>query len=484
MPQRDGEPVYDIAVVGAGSAGVWAAPFATQLGARVALIERARIGGDCTWTGCVPSKALLEAANVVWRMRTAHRFGVDPVQPTVDLGRVMASVRAAIERVYRFETPAALEAAGVDVYLGAARFDDAHTLTVGDDTRIRTRHVLLCTGARPVVPSITGIENTPYWTSETVWEQSRLPRHLLIIGGGPAGSELAQAFVRLGSDVTVFERASRPLEIADPEASAILQTVLEGEGVRFRLRADVERVSSIGDRVVITDRGENVEGDALLVAVGRRPTVDGLDLERAGVAYTDRGIEVDGQLRTSQRDIYACGDVLGSFQFTHYAAWQAAMAVRTILFPGSAPGVREHVPWAVFTSPELAQCGLTEAAARERYPADQVRVARWELERLDRAVTAQDLSGFIKIVHRPNDEILGAQIVAGRAGEVINELALAIEHGVKLGDLAGVMHVYPTYAIGAQQLASSVRLSAARRSRAVQIARRIGKIADLRRGPS
>jgi pyruvate/2-oxoglutarate dehydrogenase complex dihydrolipoamide dehydrogenase (E3) component len=200
----------------------------------------------------------------------------------------------------------------------------------------------------------------------------------------------------------------------------------------------------------VTDRGEDVDGDALLVAVGRQPTVEGLDLERAGVAYTDHGIQVDDQLRTSQRHIYACGDVLGTFQFTHYAAWQAAMAVRSMLFQGSTSGVREHVPWTVFTSPEVAQCGLTEAAARERHPGgDQVRVARWPLERLDRAVTAQDVAGFIKIVHRPNAEILGAQIVARRAGEIINEIALAIEHRVKLSDLAGVMRMYPTYAIGA-----------------------------------
>jgi pyruvate/2-oxoglutarate dehydrogenase complex dihydrolipoamide dehydrogenase (E3) component len=484
MPRPAKQTVYDIAIVGAGSAGVWAAPFAAQLGARVALIERERIGGDCTWTGCVPSKALLEAASVAWDMRTAHRFGLDAVNPTVDLGRVMTSVQAAIDQIYAFETPAALESVGVDVYLGAARFHDPHTLLVGDETRVRARHVLLCTGARPSQPSIAGLDEVPYWTSETVWQQTRLPRHLLIIGGGPVGIELAQAFVRLGSDVTVFQRANRPLDVAEPEVSAIVQAVLEREGVRFRLGADVARAAYDGERIVLTDRGEDIEGDALLVAVGRQPTVDGLDLERAGVEFTDRGVQVDGQLRTSQRHIYACGDVLGTFQFTHYAAWQAAMAVRTILFPGSTSGVREHVPWSVFTSPEVAQCGLTEAAASERYSGDQIRVARWPLERLDRAVTARDVSGFIKIVHRPNDEILGAQVVAGRAGEIINELALAIEHRIKLGDLAGVMHVYPTYGIGVQQLASSVRLTAARESRTVELARRIGRIVDRRAGPS
>ena len=220
---------YDLVVIGAGSAGVWAA----RLGARVALVEKERIGGDCTNYGCVPSKALLNAAGVAWHLRTADRFGFDPAVPGVDLGRVMAGVRRAIERVYAYETPEALTRAGVDVFMGAARFDDAHTLAVGGDTRLRARHFLLCTGARPFIPAIPGLQDAQYWAYQTVWRQDRLPRRLLVIGSGPVGTELAQAFGRLGSQVTVFERGDRPLRVADPEASAILREVFEDEGIRF-----------------------------------------------------------------------------------------------------------------------------------------------------------------------------------------------------------------------------------------------------------
>ncbi len=470
---------YDLIVIGAGSAGVWAAPFAARLGARVALVEKERVGGDCTHSGCVPSKALLKAAGVAWHLRTADRFGIDAVQGglDVDLGRVMASVRQAVDRVYAFETPEALERAGVDVVLGAARFEDPHTIVVSPQTRLRARHILLCTGAHPETPQIAGLDRTPYWDYHTVWQQDRLPLRLLVLGSGPVGTELTQAFSRLGSRVTVFERGDRPLRIADPEASAILRQVLEDEGVRFRFGAQVEQVHSDRASVVVTDRGEQIEGDALLVAVGRRPTVDGLDLKRAGVSYSRDGVQVDAQLRTSQKHIYACGDVVGGFQFTHYAAWQASMAVRTMLFPGSSSGVREHIPWTVFTDPEVAQCGLSEAEARRRFPGgDQVRVARWSLEHLDRAVTDQDLHGFIKVVHRHTGQVLGAQIVAARAGEIIQEFALAIDRRIKLADLASSMHVYPTYAIGVQQLATEIRLESLATSRAVKLARGLANL--------
>jgi pyruvate/2-oxoglutarate dehydrogenase complex dihydrolipoamide dehydrogenase (E3) component len=398
---------------------------------------------------------------------------VEAVRPEVDLGRVMSVVQQAIDRVYRFETPEGLAGEGVDVHLGPARFLDAHSVLIGDQTCLRAKHFLVCTGARPVEPPITGLDDTPHWTYESVWQQTRLPERLLVIGGGPVGVELAQAFARLGSVVTLFERGDRVLRVADPEAAAVLARVLAGEGVQMRLNARIERVGAAGGQVAVSDTGQEVTGDALLVAVGRRPEVDGLDLEKAGVSYSQRGIQVDQQLRTTQRHIFACGDVIGSFQFTHYAAWQAAMAIRTMLFPGSSRGVREHVPWTVFTQPEVAQCGLAEAEARRRYPDADVRTSRWPLERLDRAVTDQDRDGFIKVVHRPDGELLGGQVVAARAGEIIAELALVMEHDVKLGDLAGTIHVYPTYALGIQQLASDVRVKSLQTSRLLKLARRL-----------
>jgi pyruvate/2-oxoglutarate dehydrogenase complex dihydrolipoamide dehydrogenase (E3) component len=393
----------------------------------------------------------------------------------------MASVRQAIDHVYALETPEVLAQHGVDVVMGAARFEDPHTVVVGEHTRLRARRFLLCTGARPAVPPITGLDETPYSTYETVWRLERLPRRLLVLGSGPVGTELSQAFNRLGSQVTVLERGDRVLARADPEASAVLGQVFEAEGVRLRFGARVERVQQRPGGIVVTDRGQDVEGEALLVAVGRRATVDGLDLERAGVQYSQRGVVVDEQLRTSQKHIYACGDMLGSFQFTHYAAWQASIAVRTMLFPGSSVGIRSHVPWTVFSEPEVAQCGLSEADARARFSgANEVRVARWGVDHLDRAVTDKDLLGFIKVVCRPDGEILGAQIVAARAGEIIHELALAIDHHIKLPDLASSMHVYPTYSVGIQQLAAEVRLEAAAASPMVKLARGVAALGAAR----
>lgn len=470
---------YDLVVIGGGSAGAWAAPFAAKLGARVALVEKERIGGDCTNYGCVPSKALLKAARVAWHVRTADRFGLDPVEPPmkVDLGRVMAGVRRAVERVYASETPEALTRAGVEVFMGAARFEDTHTLRVGGDTRLRARHFLVCTGARPAIPPIPGLHEAPHWTYQTVWQQDRLPRRMLVIGSGAVGVELTQAFGRLGSQVIVFESLARVLPAADPEASEVLRQILEEEGIQFRLGAHINRVEASDGSMRVIDRGEAIEGDALLVAVGRRPVVDGLDLERAGVSYSEHGIDVDNRLQTSQKHIYACGDVIGSFQFTHYATWQASMAVRTMLFPGSSGGVRLHIPWTVFTDPEVAQCGLHEGDARKQFPnPDEVRVASWKLDHVERAVTEQDLAGFIKVVHRRNGTVLGAQIVAARAGEIIQEFALAIDRRIKLGDLASSIHVYPTYATGVQQLAAEVRLESVARSRLLRLARRVVRI--------
>jgi pyruvate/2-oxoglutarate dehydrogenase complex dihydrolipoamide dehydrogenase (E3) component len=470
---------YDLVVIGAGSAGVWASQYAARLGARVALVEKLRIGGDCTHYGCVPSKALLKAAGVAWAMRDADRFGLTAVDPApeVRLERVMASVREAIERVYSLETPESLGRAGIDVVMGVARFVDSHTLLVGEGTRMRARWVLVCTGASPTLPSIAGLDDIEYWTYETVWAQTRLPRHLLVLGSGPVGTELSQAFARLGSRVTVFERGDRPVRIADPAASALLRGVLEEEGVQFRFGAHIDSVRQQGKSVVAVDRGEPVAGDALLVAVGRRPTVEGLALERAGVKYSERGIQVNDQLQTTQDHIYACGDVIGGFQFTHYAAWQASVAVRNILFPGRSGGVRAHVPWTLFTDPEVAHCGLSDVEARERLPSSEpVRVVTWSLDHVDRAVTDRSFNGFIKVITRADGTIVGADIVSPRAGETVHEFALAMDHRLKLGELSSTMHVYPTYAVGVQQLAADERVRGLQHSRWVKVLRQVGTL--------
>jgi pyruvate/2-oxoglutarate dehydrogenase complex dihydrolipoamide dehydrogenase (E3) component len=447
---------YDLVIIGGGSAGLTAASFAVQLGARVALVEKQRIGGDCTWSGCVPSKALIKAAEVAHQMRTAQRYGLSPVEPEVDLKVVMDRVRAIIADVYEEESPEALGADGIDVFLGGARFLDPHTLVAGDTT-LSARKVLIATGAQPTIPSLRGLEEVDYLTYESVWELETLPRRLLVVGGGPVGCEMAQAFQRLGSEVTLVASRDRLLPRDDPAASRVLAEAMEGEGVKIVYNARAELVWQDGDGIHVGAGGNGLVGDALLLASGRRPNVKDLDLEKADVVYSDRGIQVDGNLRTSQQHIYAAGDCTGSFQFTHYAGWQAAMAVRNALLPGASRGVTDRVPWTTFTDPEVAHVGLTEAQARERFGGD-VQICTWPMAKVDRARTDGDTSGFIKLVHRKNGTLLGATIVARRAGEMIHEWIVALDQGIKVGNLSNSIHVYPTYSLAGMQAAAQIRV--------------------------
>jgi len=447
---------YDLVVVGGGSAGLTAAGFARQLGVRVALVERHRIGGDCTWSGCVPSKTLLKVAKVAHEMRTAELHGLDPVEPAVDMKRVRDRVRSVIADVYQHESPEALRADGIDVFQGDPRFVDPHTLAVNGST-LEARRVLLCTGAHPFVPPVAGLDGVNYLTYEELWEIDHLPGHLIVVGAGPIGSEMAQAFRRLGSKVTLVESGGQILSREEPEASQLLTTEFAKEGIDVRLNSKMERAWQDGNDIHVVAAGEELIGDALLVAVGRRPNVQGLELEKAGVAYTDRGIQVDDHLRTSQRHIYAAGDCIGSYQFTHYAGWQAFMAVRNAFLPGASRGVTDLVPWTTFTDPEVAHIGLTEAQAKERM-GDEVMACDWYLDRVDRARAEGDTAGIIKLVHRRDGTLFGATIVAARAGEMIQEWVLAMDRGLKIGDLTNAIHVYPTYSTANMQVAADIRV--------------------------
>ena len=448
---------YDLVIVGGGSAGLMAASLAVQFDARVALVEKDRIGGDCTWTGCVPSKTLRKAAKVAHAMRTADRYGLVPAEPEVDLGAVMNHVRSVVDEIYQEESPQALRADGIDVYLGGARFLDPHTLAAGKDT-ITARNVLITTGAHPYIPPIQGLENVDYVTYETIWELDTLPRHLLVAGAGPVGSELAQAFRRLGSSVTLIASGDRILPRDDPAASRVLEDVFRSEGIQVVPNARVELVwQDEAGRIHVGAGGNGLAGDALLIAAGRRPNVDGLDLEKAGVDYSASGIQVDDHLRTSQRHIYAAGDCTGGYQFTHYAGWQAAMAARNALLPGASKGVTDLVPWTTFTDPEVAHAGLTETQAREQF-GNAVKTCDWPMAQVDRARTEGDTDGFIKLVHLQNGTLLGATIVAAQAGEMIHEWIVALDRGIKVDDLSNILHVYPTYSIAGMQASAAIRV--------------------------
>ncbi|MBI3977902.1 MAG: FAD-dependent oxidoreductase, partial [Chloroflexi bacterium] len=439
---------FDLVVIGAGSAGLSAASFAARIGARVALVERDRIGGDCTWRGCVPSKALLRIAGVAHAMRRADAFGLPLLGQSVDLAQVMAEVRRAVERVYQFETPAVLAKQGITVIQGPARFLDPHRLAVDGQT-LAGRRFVISTGARPVIPPVPGLAETPHLTYETVFALSELPRRLLVLGAGPVGVELAQAFRRLGSQVVLIEQADRVLPVADPDASAALGEQLASEGIRLQLGAAVERIEARDGAVRAIVGADTCIGDALLVVTGRRPNVAGLDLERAGVMHSASGIPVDDHLQTNRRHVYAAGDVTGAVQLTHYAGWQGVVAARNALLPGAARGTRPTVPWVVFTDPEVGQVGLGEREARAR--GERVVVHRWPIERIDRAQTAGERTGFLKLVARPNGILTGATVVGSAAGELINELALAVDRRLTLADLAATIHAYPTYGFAIQQ---------------------------------
>jgi pyruvate/2-oxoglutarate dehydrogenase complex dihydrolipoamide dehydrogenase (E3) component len=399
----------------------------------------------------VPSKALLKAAKVAHEIRTASRFGINANPPVIEMANVRAYLRQAIEQVYQFESPEELQKRGIEVIQGAGRFSDAQTIRVGTQL-VRGRAFLITTGAPPRIPSIEGLRDVPFLTYEQIFDNDRLPRSMIVIGGGPIGMEMAQAYQRLGADVSLV--ADRLLPKDEPEACEVIRRVFEREGVRF-VRGRAKSARKQADEIVVATDGEEVRGDLLLIASGRQPAVAGLDLEKAGVAYSDKGISVDSRLRTNVKHIYAAGDVTGGYQFTHFAGWQAFQATRNALLPGSSSGLTDVVPWVTFTDPEVAHVGLTEEQARSK-SGESVSVYRWEMARTDRAVCEDDCDGFIKLITERDGRLIGATVVNARAGETITEFIVAIKQSLKVSDLAGAIHAYPTYSTAVQQLAAEI----------------------------
>lgn len=445
-------PEYDLAIFGAGASGLIAADFAIQLGARTALLDKGPIGGDCTWTGCVPSKSLIKVATVAHHARIAARYGIGVSAPTTDMSAVRCYLRATIQQIYEPTMPEALQKKGMDVLIGPTRFLDPHTLEVGTQ-KVRAKKVLINTGAEPCIHDIAGLSNVPYSTYQQIFDNDRLPEHLLVIGGGPIGCELAQAYRRLGSRVTVIAECLLPRE--EPEVSDLLNCIFAQEGIdRLTGRADFVRTE--GDAITVHTATGKVTGDVLLVATGRAPLVRGLGLEAANVRFTKNGIEVNEFLQTSAKHIYAAGDVIGGAQFSHLAGWQGFQAVRNALLPGNNIGTSPAMPHITFTSPEVAQIGMTEELVRKKFAARDLLIKSFDISKVDRAVNEDDRLGLIKIVARSNGAILGATIVGERAGETITEIAVAMRNNLKLSDLASTIHPYPTYSTGIQLLATKM----------------------------
>ena len=452
---------YDLVVVGLGSGGIVAAEFAARIGLRVAAVERDRVGGDCLWTGCVPSKAVIASARTAQGMRTAARVGLQPVEPDIDLAAVWRRMRSVQERMAETDdNPDRFRAMGVEVFEGEARLLDGHTVEVAG-TRLDTRFILLCTGSRPAIPPIDGLEEAGYLTNETLFALERPPQSLVVLGGGPIGVEMAQACNRLGIGVTLLELGPSLLPQDEPKLVEILTRRLVAEGVEVRVDTEVERVRTDGARKFVEAPAVTAVADDILVATGRRPNVGGLGVEELGIKLGDKGIGVDSRLRTSVRSVYAAGDVAGRFLFTHSAGHEAAQAVRNMFFPWRARAI-SFVPWCTFSDPELAHAGLTGAQARATYGAEKVRVHELPLERSDRARTDAEEEGMLILVTAP-ERLVGAHALGPAAGELIHELAFAIRQKAKLHELSEHVHVYPTGSTSIVMMAAEAAYERAKR---------------------
>ena len=432
---------FDIAVIGAGSGGLTVAAAAAQFGQRVVLFEKGEMGGDCLNYGCVPSKALLSAAKQAHAMRSGEAFGVAALEPQVDFPRVMAHVRRAIAAIAPNDSQERFEKLGVKVVRAAAKFRDAKTIEA-DGTAYTARRMVIATGSRAALPPVPGLSEVPYLTNESIFENHVLPQHLLIIGGGPIGMEMAQAHRRLGSQVTVFE-AFDPLAKDDPELTAIVLGKLKSEGIDILARAIITAVTKVPDgiRIDLKDQ-ESITGSHLLVAAGRQPNIEGLNLEAGGIAFTKRGVTVDQGLKSSNARVYAVGDVAGGLQFTHVAGYHAGLVIRNALF-GLPVKANAVIPWVTYTDPELAHVGLSEAEARKSH-GDGIKVLRWPFHENDRAQAEGRTDGLVKAVTSSKGKILGASIVGPQAGELIQPWVLALTRGLKIGAMVGQVLPYPT----------------------------------------
>jgi len=435
----------DLIIVGGGVGGLVTASVAAQLGLRVTLVEKSpRLGGDCLRCGCVPSKTFIKSAKVASLMRRGGDFGLPSCRPEVALAGVNERVRAVIATIEAHDDPERLRELGVEVLFGEARFCNPYEIAIKGQ-RLRARRFVIATGSRPAVPAIPGLEEVDYWTNEDVFDQTRLPARLAVMGAGPVGVELAQAFQRLGSRVTLFDMAEEILPREDRAIAGELRAIMAAEGVAVRPGTRVERVEASGDRqCVYARRGEDrmpVEVDALLVAAGRAPNVEGLGLDAAGVDRGSAGILVDRRMRTTQRHIFACGDVCGPYPFTHMAEHQAGVIISNAVLRWPRRIDYRVVPGVTYTDPELARVGPTPSQARQRYP--DAEVLTFPFDQLDRAHAEGEAHGRMQLVIC-RGRILGATILGPHAGELIHEVVLAMQARVRLGHVSSAIHAYPT----------------------------------------
>jgi pyruvate/2-oxoglutarate dehydrogenase complex dihydrolipoamide dehydrogenase (E3) component len=455
---------YNLVVLGGGTAGLVCAVGAAGLGARVALVERHLLGGDCLNTGCVPSKALIRSARAVGEMRRAGALGVTSDGLGLDFREVMDRMRRRQAQIAVHDSAERLRAAGVDVFFGSAQFLDAKTVAV-EDRRLRFRRAVIATGGRPTAPPIDGLDAMPFLTNETVFSLTELPRRLLVIGAGPIGCELAQAFARFGAQVTVLDQASQVLPREDIDAAAIVRRHLEADGVRFELGVAIERCSRVANEIRVHHRrnddrelsSASVAGDALLVAAGRAPNIETLNLGAAGVAAAAQGVTVNDRLQTSNPRIFASGDVCSPYKFTHAADAMSRIVLQNALFHGRRKASALVIPWVTYTDPELAHVGVSESDVDNS--AGRLHTITIPLSQVDRAVVDDETDGFVR-VHHERGRLRGCTIVAPHAGEMIAEVAYAMTHGGTLSALSSTIHPYPTYAEALRKAGDAYRRQA------------------------
>jgi pyruvate/2-oxoglutarate dehydrogenase complex dihydrolipoamide dehydrogenase (E3) component len=446
-PKPDGR--YNLVVIGGGTAGLVTAAGAAGLGAKVALIERGLLGGDCLNVGCVPSKAILAASRYAATVRQAGQFGTACENISVDFSAVMQRMRKLRAGISPHDSAQRFQQLGIDVYFGQATFVDSQTIQVATE-RLQFRNAVIATGGRAAAPSIPGLSTVAYLTNETIFSLTTLPKRLVVIGGGPIGCEMAQAFARFGAQVTLLENGSHVLSREDRDAAKVVQASLVRDGIEVLCGATILSVAEVDHQkrinIQIDSQQRSLESDAILLAVGRVPNVDGLGLETIGIDYDARaGVQVDDRLRTSVPHIFAAGDVCSKFKFTHAADFMARIVIQNSLFWGRAKASSLLIPWCTYTSPELAHVGLTQTEAEQL--GNEITTYTQRLSEVDRAILEGEEEGFVRVYcRRGRDQILGATIVASHAGDMISEITMAMKHRIGLKKIAATIHPYPTQA--------------------------------------
>lgn len=453
---------YPLVVIGAGAGGLVVAVGAAKAGKKVLLIEAGHYGGDCTNFGCIPSKSLIAAAEASYYASHLNKWGISGTIVDFQGKGALDRTRAIVEEILSHETPEALAQLGVETMTGKASFMDPHSLRIDekDDTyhMITANAIVIATGSHPVIPSIAGLADVPYLTNETLFTLEEIPKHLVILGGGPIGAEMAQSFRRLGAEVTLFQSRARLLPKDDPQAGEIIETAFKKEGIKILLDTQDTKVATVSDGIeVFSNLNSSIKCSHLLIATGRKPSIQGLKLETAGVSYTSHGVKVDAYGRTTQPNIWAVGDVTGRALFTHAAENEGRTVLRNVLVPWlfrAKLDLAQPIPRVTYTDPEVASIGLTEEEATEQYGQRKIATYFVPFEGLDRAICTGRTEGFVKVVtFKWSSRILGATIVGPRAGEMLMELSVAIRYRIPLRKLASVIHPYPTYSLAIRKAA-------------------------------